>query len=217
VRRDPAEEARDICLNQLAVRPRTRQELAAVLRRRGVSAEVAAEVLDRYGEVGIIDDRAFASAWVSSRHHGKGLARRALAGELRRKGVDGALIDGALGELDREVELDTARDLVRRRLRASGSTPRPVPGARTPERADARFRRLVGLLARKGYPPGLAVGVVREVLSEAAAEDAADLADEGADLDAIAESLDLEAMSLDAEATSPEVDAMSPDETTPLD
>ena len=77
---DPREAARTICLQQLQVRPRTRQELATVLRRRGIDDEIAAELLDRYDDVGIIDDAAFAKAWVSSRHQGKGLARRPLAG-----------------------------------------------------------------------------------------------------------------------------------------
>ncbi|HEY0696454.1 MAG TPA: regulatory protein RecX, partial [Micromonospora sp.] len=87
--RDESELAREICLRQLAVRPRTRAELAGAMARRGISEKVAEEVLDRYDEVGIIDDAAFARAWVSSRHHGRGLARRALANELRQRGVDG--------------------------------------------------------------------------------------------------------------------------------
>jgi regulatory protein len=146
--------ARDICLQQLAARPRTRAELAAVLRRRGVAEEVAAEVLDRYDEVGLIDDAAFARAWVTSRHHGKGLARRALAGELRRRGVEGDLVGAALDEVDADTEAATARALVERRLRSMPAGP-----------PDAVFRRLVGLLARKGYPPGVAVGAVKEVLA----------------------------------------------------
>jgi regulatory protein len=158
--KDPAQVARDICLQQLAVRPRTRAELATVLRKRGISDSVAAEVLDRYDEVGLIDDAAFARAWVTSRHHGKGLARRALAGELRKRGVDGETVGAALDEVDQETEAATARALVERKLRAMPS------GA-----PDAVFRRLVGMLARKGYPPGLAVGAVKDVL--AAREDEA--------------------------------------------
>lgn len=152
---DPAERARQICLNQLAMRPRTRAELAAALARRGISEDVAASVLDRYNEVGMIDDAAFARAWVTSRHHGRGLARRALATELRRKGVDAEEVSAALEEVDGDTEARTARDLVLRRLRTAG---RGEP--------DAVFRRLVGMLARKGYPPGLAIRVVKEVLAE---------------------------------------------------
>lgn len=151
---DLAERAREICLRQLAVRPRTRAELAAVLRRRGIPDEVATEVLDRYGEVGMIDDAAFAQAWVSSRHHSRGLARRALGGELRRRGVAAETVGDALAQLDSETEVETARELVRRRLRTVNGPPEKV------------VRRLVGMLARKGYPAGLAFRVVKEALAE---------------------------------------------------
>jgi len=155
--RDPAEAAREICLRLLAVRPRTRAELAAALRRRGVPDEVADAVLNRYDEVGMVDDAAFARAWVSSRHHGRGLARRALAQELRRKGVASETVGEALDELDADTEKETARALVRRRLPGlAGAAP------------DVAFRRLLGTLARKGYGPGLAARVVREVLAEEA-------------------------------------------------
>ncbi|MBO0870015.1 MAG: regulatory protein RecX, partial [Micromonosporaceae bacterium] len=113
---DPAERAREICLRLLAVRPRTHAELATALRKRGIDAEVASSVLDRYRDVGIIDDAAFARAWVSSRHHGRGLARRALGNELRQRGVDRELVGEALGEVDDETEAATARALVERKV-----------------------------------------------------------------------------------------------------
>jgi regulatory protein len=171
--RDPGELAREICLRQLAVRPRTRAELATALRRRGIADEVVDEVLDRYGEVGIIDDEAFARAWVTSRHHGKGLARRALAGELRRKGIDAEAVGEALDELDPQTEEETARALVARRMRVERTA---AP--------DAAFRRLVGMLARKGYPAALAIRVVKEAL--AAEVESAEFAD-GINADALAE------------------------------
>jgi regulatory protein len=118
---------------------------------------VIAEVLDRYGEVGMVDDQAFARAWVTSRHHGKGLARRALADELRRKGVDAESVGTALDELDPGTEVETARALVERKLRTDRGAP------------DAQFRRLVGMLARKGYAPGLAMRVVKDAMAEHAA------------------------------------------------
>lgn len=165
--------AREICLRQLAVRPRTRAELAGALAKRGISEEVSAEVLDRYDEVGIIDDAAFARTWVSSRHAGRGLARRALANELRRKGVDGEVATEALGELDEETEADTARGLVERKLRTARGEP------------DAVFRRLVGMLARKGYPPGVAIRAVKDALAAQSAE-AAEFAEQ-IDADALAD------------------------------
>ncbi|MGC4852542.1 regulatory protein RecX [Micromonospora sp. DT4] len=171
--RDESEVAREICLRQLAVRPRTRAELAGTLAKRGISEEVSAEVLDRYDEVGIIDDAAFARAWVSSRHVGRGLARRALANELRRKGVDGEVATEALGELDEETEAQTARALVERKLRTARGEP------------DAVFRRLVGMLARKGYSPGVAIRAVKDALAAQSAE-AAEFAEQ-IDADALAD------------------------------
>ncbi|MCS0605754.1 recombination regulator RecX [Streptomyces sp. LP11] len=152
---DPAERARAICLRLLTGTPRTRKQLADALRKREIPDEVAEEVLSRFEEVGLIDDGAFADAWVESRHHGRGLARRALARELRTKGVDSALIDEAVGQLDSEQEEETARDLVARKLRATRGLDR-----------DKRLRRLAGMLARKGYPEGLALRVVRQALEE---------------------------------------------------
>lgn len=165
--------AREICLRQLAVRPRTRAELAGALAKRGISEEVSAQVLDRYDEVGIIDDAAFARAWVSSRHAGRGLARRALANELRQRGVDGDTASEALGELDEETEVETARALVERKLRSVRGEP------------DAVFRRLVGMLARKGYPPGVAIRAVKDALAAQSAE-AAEFAEQ-IDADALAD------------------------------
>ncbi|UGY93978.1 recombination regulator RecX [Streptomyces gobiensis] len=150
---DPAERARAICLRLLTGTPRTRQQLADALHKRDIPDEVAEEVLSRFEEVGLIDDAAFADAWVESRHYSRGLARRALARELRTKGVDSSVIDEAVGQLDSEREEETARALVERKLRATRGLDR-----------DKRLRRLAGVLARKGYSEGLALRVVREAL-----------------------------------------------------
>jgi regulatory protein len=152
---DPVDEARQICLHQLEFAPRTRAELAGVLCKKGVEDEVAELVLSRFAEVGIIDDALFAQMWVTSRHRGRGLAGRALSQELRRKGVDDASISDAVAALDPEQERETARALVDRKLRTTTGMP-----------TDARVRRLAGLLARKGYPAGLAFAVVKEALAE---------------------------------------------------
>ncbi|TXJ76605.1 recombination regulator RecX [Streptomyces lavendulae] len=152
---DPAERARAICLRLLTGTPRTRKQLADALRKREIPEDVAEEVLSRFEEVGLIDDGAFADAWVESRHHGRGLARRALARELRTKGVDSTLIEEAVGQLDSDQEEETARELVARKLRATRGLDR-----------DKRVRRLAGMLARKGYPEGMSLRVVRRALEE---------------------------------------------------
>jgi regulatory protein len=171
-----SDRAREICLRQLAVRPRTRVELAKVLTRKEISEEVIAEVLDRYDEVGIIDDAAFARAWVTSRHQGRGLARRALANELRQRGVDAEVATEALETVDDDEEAATARALVDRKLRTATGAP------------DAVFRRLVGMLARKGYSAGVAIRAVKNALAARDAE-AAEFADQ-IDPDALATDVD---------------------------
>ncbi|MFD8816476.1 recombination regulator RecX, partial [Streptomyces sp. NPDC059627] len=135
--------------------PRTRKQLADALRKREIPDDVAEEVLSRFEEVGLINDGAFADAWVESRHHGRGLARRALAQELRTKGVDAALVDEAVAQLDSDQEEETARELVARKLRATRGLDR-----------DKRIRRLAGMLARKGYSEGMALRIVRRALEE---------------------------------------------------
>ncbi|MFD9220987.1 recombination regulator RecX [Streptomyces sp. NPDC060064] len=164
---DPAERARAICLRLLTGTPRTRKQLADALHKREIPSEVAEEVLSRFEDVGLINDAAFADAWVESRHHGRGLARRALARELRTKGVDSALIDEAVGQLDPEQEEETARELVARKLRSTRGLDR-----------DRRLRRLAGMLARKGYPEGTALRVVKRALEEEG-EDTDDVAGDG--------------------------------------
>jgi regulatory protein len=150
---DPVQRARTICLRLLTGSPRTRNQLAVALRRREIPEEIIEAVLERFEEVGLIDDAAFAGAWVESRHHGRGLARRALARELRTKGVDTAVIEEAVSRLDPDQEEETARALVARKLHATRGLDR-----------DRRIRRLAGMLARRGYSEGLAVRVVREAL-----------------------------------------------------
>jgi len=152
---DPETVARLICLRQLTAAPRTRAQLARTLRRRGVPDEAAEAVLGRFAEVGLIDDATFASAWVESRHYARGLGRRALAAELNQRGVDREDIQAAVARLSPETEFATARALVERRLASTA-------GLAT----QARLRRLVGMLARKGYPAGLAFRVVREALDD---------------------------------------------------
>ncbi|KIH96440.1 RecX family transcriptional regulator [Streptomonospora alba] len=150
---DPEAKARGICLRLLTSAPRTRAQLAQALRQRGVDDEVAEGVLGRFSEVGLIDDAAFAEAWVDSRHAGRGLGRKALAAELRRRGVDDETVRDAVEELSPDQEEETARRLARRKLAASRM-----------QDSTARARRALAMLARKGYSAGLAYRVVREEL-----------------------------------------------------
>jgi regulatory protein len=162
---DPEARARQICLRLLTIAPRTRAHLAQALHRRGVPDEAAENVLSRFTDVGLIDDAAFARAWVESRHHSRGLSRRSLSAELRRQGVESDEIREAVETLDPEQEVATARRLVEQKLAGTRGQP-----------PEVRVRRAAGTLARKGYPPGLIFRLIKEVLehegprSEAEAE-----------------------------------------------
>jgi len=165
---DPVDVARAICLRQLTAGPRSRAQLATAMANRNVPEDSARAVLDRFAEVGLINDAAFAQAWVESRHRVRGLSRRALEHELNVKGVGPTDRAAALATVDGESEAVAARRLVDRRL---GATRGLEPAVRA--------RRLAGMLARKGYPSGIALRVVRDALAGDAAVDAAiDIGDE---------------------------------------
>jgi regulatory protein len=150
---DPESVARKILLDQLTGRARSRSDLEKKLAQRGVPAEIGSRLLDRFEEVGLVDDAAFAREWVAQRQEGRGLARRALAQELRRKGIEDEVAREALDDIAEDDEVEAARMLVRRKLRS-------VRGLES----DKAVRRLVGMLARKGHSGSVAYRVVREEL-----------------------------------------------------
>ncbi len=152
--------ARTICLRLLDHRARSRAELETALARKGVPGDAAARVLDRFTEVGLIDDAALAQSMAGAAHRERGLARRAVAVKLRQRGLTGDVVDDALTTIDADSERTRAFELVRRRRAALTGLP-----------VQVAQRRLVGLLGRKGYPPGLAYDVVRTVLADDAGAD----------------------------------------------
>ncbi len=153
---DPESVARAIVLRRLSAAPRTRAQLTTDLERRGVPSEVSQRVLDRFSEVGLVDDAAFANSWVRSRQINRGLSRRALAHELRQRGVADDVLAVAVADVGDDDEHNAAAALVAKRL----------PSLRGLDR-QVQIRRLAGMLARKGYSSALAMQVVREALREA--------------------------------------------------
>ena len=148
---DPDTVARIIVLRALERSAKTRSELATTLSRRGVPEDAARRVLDRFAEVGLIDDAALADGFAMTQHRERGLAGRAVAQKLRSRGVQDETLRAAVEQIDRDSEVEMARTLVAKKLRTMSALDR-----------QTQARRLVGLLARKGYSPGLAYRVVRE-------------------------------------------------------
>jgi regulatory protein len=164
---DPESVVRSILLRRLSVAPRTRAELEKDLAQRGADPQVSATVLNRFEEVGLIDDEAFASMWVESRHRGKALARSVLRQELRHRGIDSETIDAAVERIDDDDEWTRAREFARSKVRIKpGEDPRKA------------MQRLAGQLARKGYPAGMCFTVAREALAGALEQRQEDAVDE---------------------------------------
>jgi regulatory protein len=146
------EQARALCLRLLTARARTRAELAGQLAKRGYPDDVSTRVLDRLADVGLVDDVDFAEQWVHSRRVNAGKGKRALAAELHTKGVDNDVITSVLSDINPDAERDRAEELVRKKLWRENLSD---------EAADARVtRRLVGMLARRGFSQGMAYDVV---------------------------------------------------------
>jgi regulatory protein len=151
------EQARALCLRLLTARARTRAELAAQLIKRGYPDDVSARVLDRLTDVGLVDDEDFAEQWVRSRRVNAGKGRRALASELRTKGIDDEVIAAALEDIDSDAERSRAEQLVADKLRRERLTD---------DTDDVKVaRRLVGMLARRGYGQSMAFDVVKVALA----------------------------------------------------
>lgn len=158
-----AQTARNIVLRQLSAAPKTRHQLAEKLTQREIPYQVIEEVLDRFEEVQLIDDAAYAQNWVRSRHSSKGLARRALSMELRQRGVRDDDAEMALEQLSDDDEWVKAQELVVQKL-----SRRKVPSSTDPherKQRDRMVRRLAGMLSRKGYSPGLAFSIVTDVMN----------------------------------------------------
>ncbi|WP_454854528.1 regulatory protein RecX [Promicromonospora soli] len=155
ISRDEAvEKAREVVLRILTAAQRSRRELEQSLARKGYPEDVVVQVLDRFDEVGLVDDATYAETIVRTRHAERGLARRGIAAELRRRGIDEDTATEALDQLDPDDERVAGAKLATKLVTRTRSLDREV-----------RVRRAVGSLARKGYAPGLAFELVRDALA----------------------------------------------------
>lgn len=155
-----ADGARTIVLNSLNQAPRTRKQLEDLLAKKGVDEAISVAVLDRFDEVGLVDDESFAENWVRSRHASRGISRPVLRQELRRKGVSDDLIQIALEQVDDESEYAAATKLAQRKLRSMSHVDE-----------QTKARRLSSMLMRRGYGPGVARSVVADVINSEAIDD----------------------------------------------
>jgi regulatory protein len=147
--------ARTIALRKLTARACTRHELDQALQAKNVPQGVIDAVLDRLQDVGLLDDASFALDWVTSRQQRRHMSRRLLRRELQAKGVERSHIDSALDQVDRNAELTSARDLVERKRAAMNGVAREI-----------QYRRLAGMLSRRGFDSSITTQVLADVLGE---------------------------------------------------
>lgn len=161
---DPYTRAKTIVYNQLAYSAKTRGQLRKKLQSEGFEAELIEPLLDKFEAAKLIDDAEYAETFVRQKSRTKKLSRAALRRELAERGVRGEEAENALAQRTDEQEREDAAELVRKKLR---------PGMDLSDRAekDRVTRRLLGMLARRGYSSSVSMSVIREELAAYGAED----------------------------------------------
>lgn len=161
---DPYTRAKTIVYNQLAYSAKTRGQLRKKLQAEGFEAELIEPLLDKFEAAKLIDDAEYAQSFVAQKSRTKKLSRAALRRELAERGVLGEEAENALAQRTDEQEREDAAELVRKKLR---------PGMDLSDRAekDKVTRRLLGMLARRGYSSSVSMSVIREELAAYGAED----------------------------------------------
>ena len=161
---DPYTRAKTIVYNQLAYSAKTRGQLRKKLQAEGFDAELIEPLLDKFEAAKLIDDAEYAQTFVAQKSRTKKLSRAALRRELAERGVHGEEAENALAQRTDEQEREDAAELVRKKLR---------PGMDLSDRAekDRVTRRLLGMLARRGYSSSVSMSVIREELAAYGAED----------------------------------------------
>ena len=161
---DPYTRAKTIVYNQLAYSAKTRGQLRKKLQTEGFDAELIEPLLDKFEAAKLIDDAEYAQTFVAQKSRTKKLSRAALRRELAERGVRGEEAENALAQRTDEQEREDAAELVRKKLR---------PGMNLSDRAekDKVTRRLLGMLARRGYSSSVSMSVIREELAAYGAED----------------------------------------------
>lgn len=152
---EAADAAKQVLLRRLSHAPRTRKELAKDLKDKDISDDVANVALDRFEEVGLINDQALASNYVSSQHERKGLGKNALRQQLRAKGVSDDVAQEAISQISDDQEFQAAFALACKKIRSLQK-----------DDAKTQLRKIVGVLARKGYSSNLAFRVAKEVITD---------------------------------------------------
>ncbi|HYH11000.1 MAG TPA: regulatory protein RecX [Thermomicrobiales bacterium] len=151
---DEPDRATASALNLLTHRGRSERELRQRLRQKGYTAAAIDETIRRVVDWGYLNDEQFAAAWVEQRSSGKPRSRRALAHELREKGVDRQIVETTIEEADIDEVADARRLAADKWRKERGEDP------------AKRRQRTAAFLARRGYGWDVAKQVIDELASD---------------------------------------------------
>lgn len=151
--------AMNSCMWHLGQSSKTRKQLQDKLIAKEIPSDIIEETLDRLVELKYVDDENYAGIFVQNKQSFNKMGKSAIRQELRKKGIDQETIDNALEEISEEDERSRAKELVQKKL----------PSTRKLDR-QKRVNRLVGMLSRKGYSPGIVFSIINECLEEEAEE-----------------------------------------------
>jgi regulatory protein len=149
-------------LRFLESRARSTAEVRGRLVTHGYRPDLVENCIVRLTELGMLDDDAFARAWVESRDRARPRGERALRAELRQKGVDRPIVDAVLddrGDTSGDPERPSAdEDAARRLLTKNARALQRIVDPR------ARRQRAYALLARNGFDPEVAGLIARNAV-----------------------------------------------------
>ena len=163
-----AEDEREViyqkALHFLSFRPRSSVEVRQNLLKRGISESLTNDTVNRLLGAGLVNDEAFARAWVENRSTFRPRGKTALRMELRRKGLSDEIVQSVLNTLvdEKALAFEAARKYARR-----------LTSLEWPE-----FRqKLGGFLTRRGFSYATLAPVVSEVWKESQTADAGSISD----------------------------------------
>ena len=133
-------------------RAKSKGELLAHLKARGVDDQVAQATIFRLSEAGLVNDQEFALAWARSRHEHKKISKRIIATELRQRGVTQEEINHALESIDEDAEYQSAFELAMKKYATMSRL-----------ESEVQVRRIQSLLQRKGFGFPVIARVIREL------------------------------------------------------
>ena len=151
------EEIRTSLLKLLERGGKSKAALRDALVAKEYQPELIDQLLQRFVEVGLIDDFTLAKDIALDLANRKSKSKKLIAIELKQKGFETDAIQAALAELDQDRELEQARELAVSKMQRMLSM-----------EVSVRERRVAGFLSRKGYSGSIVWDAVRFATEELA-------------------------------------------------